>query len=68
MAPMMVNMKSSTTFIIKNWKTSLTGVLVAILAILKIKDVIDIETLTIIITLLTSAGFLASKDADKSGV
>lgn len=61
-------MKSITTFIIKNWKTSLTGVLVAILAILKIKDVIDIETLTIIITLLTSAGFLASKDADKSGV
>lgn len=56
------------TFLIKNWKTTAIGVAMATVAFLKVKNVIDGDTVTYVLAVLGALGFAASKDADKSGL
>ena len=51
-----------------NWKTTLGGVLIAIVGVLLQSGVITSEIAGIITTILISLGFLAAKDGDKTGV
>jgi len=55
-------------FLLKNWKTTLGGLLVFILTILKGSDLITTEVFISILGLLTALGFIAAKDGDKTGV
>lgn len=61
-------MKTITTFLLKNWKTTLGGVLILVLTGLKADDKISTELFTTLVGVLTALGFAASKDADKKGV
>lgn len=51
--------------IIKNFKTSISGVLVIICIILNFCNVITVEQLTVSTGLFVSLGLLASKDSEK---
>lgn len=55
-------------FFIKNWKTSVGGILIATAAFLKTKAIIDSDTLTYVIAIITSLGLIAAKDADQTGL
>lgn len=60
-------MKKLKNFLIKNWKTSIAGVVVAIATYLKVANVIDANTFTLIGSLATAIGLMLAKDSDKSG-
>jgi len=54
--------------ILKNWKTTLSGVLIAGLAFVNYKGFITTDELLLITSLLTSLGLIVAKDGDKTGV
>jgi hypothetical protein len=54
-------------FFIKNWKTTLGGIVVIILTGLHAQGKIGQDLFTTLIGLLTAAGLIAAKDADKTG-
>ena len=60
-----INMKN---FLVKNWKTSLAGIAIAVAAFLKAKGVIDGDTLTLILSVLGSIGLIIAKDGDQTGL
>ena len=60
-------MKKLKNFLIKNWKTSIAGVVVAIATYLKAANVIDVNAFTLIGSLTTAVGLMLAKDSDKSG-
>ena len=55
-------------FLIKNWKTTVGGILIGIVAILAGADIISKEVAATIIAILTGLGFVVAKDGDKTGV
>ena len=55
-------------FLVKNWKTSLAGIAIAVAAFLKAKGVIDGDTLTLILSVLGSIGLIIAKDGDQTGL
>lgn len=55
-------------FLVKNWKTSIAGIAIAIAAFLKAKQIIDADTLTLILSVLGSIGLILAKDGDQTGV
>jgi hypothetical protein len=61
-------MKNLWTFLITNWKTTLSGFLFLIVAVLLKSGTITPEISTIILSVLGFLGFSAAKDADKTGV
>jgi hypothetical protein len=54
--------------IIKNWKTTLAGVLVAGNTFALAKGIIDKDTFTFILGVLLSLGLIGAKDGDQTGV
>ena len=56
------------SFLIKNWKTTLGGILIGITAILLNAGIITAEIASVITTVLIALGFIAAKDGDKSGL
>lgn len=54
--------------IIKNWKTSLSATLIAILTGLLASGTITIEQFQVILGILSSIGFYAAKDFNISGM
>ena len=54
-------------FFIKNWKTSIGGILALIVTLLVQAEVISAEIGTMFTGLLVGLGFIASKDANKTG-
>ena len=55
-------------FLVKNWKTSLAGIAIAVAAFLKAKEIIDGDTLTLIWSVLGSIGLIIAKDGDQTGL
>ena len=55
-------------FLVKNWKTSLAGIAIAVAAFLKAKEIIDGDTLTLILSVLGSIGLIIAKDGDQTGL
>jgi hypothetical protein len=53
---------------LKNWKTSLAGVLVAGLTFAVAKGYIDKDTYFLIFGILVSLGLINAKDGDQTGV
>lgn len=60
-------MKKLKNFLVKNWKTSIAGVIVAIATYLKVSNVIDVNAFTLIGSLTTAIGLMLAKDSDKTG-
>jgi len=60
-------MKKIKNFLVKNWKTSIAGVVVAIATYLKVSNVIDANAFTLIGSLTTAIGLMLAKDSDKTG-
>ena len=60
-------MKEIKNFLVKNWKTSIAGVIVAIATYLKVSNVIDANAFTLIGSLTTAIGLMLAKDSDKTG-
>ena len=60
-------MKKIKNFLVKNWKTSIAGVIVAIATYLKVSNVIDANAFTLIGSLTTAIGLMLAKDSDKTG-
>lgn len=56
------------SFLLKNWKTTLGGLLSLIVLILTGSGVISVEIGGIITTILISLGLIAAKDGDKTGL
>lgn len=56
------------SFLLKNWKTTLGGILVAIATLLWQSGVIDATTFGVIQSILVALGFAVAKDGDKTGV
>ena len=54
--------------ILKNWKTTALGIALAVAAFLKAKQVIDADTLTLIISVLGALGLIVAKDGDQTGL
>lgn len=55
-------------FFAKNWKTTLGGILIAIVGVLLQSGVITADIASVITTILIALGFIAAKDGDKTGV
>ena len=55
-------------FLIKNWKTGLSGISVLVLVGLYVYKIIDTEQFLTIFGTLVGIGFIASKDGDKTGI
>jgi hypothetical protein len=55
-------------FFIKNWKTTVAGVSLAVATFLKAKGIIDEATYVLVIGVLTSIGLFAAKDGDQTGL
>ena len=60
-------MKKIKNFLVKNWKTSIAGVIVAIATYLKVSNVIDANAFTLIGSLTPAIGLMLAKDSDKTG-
>ena len=60
-------MKKIKNFLVKNWKTSIAGVIVAIATYLKVSNVIDANAFTLIGSLTNAIGLMLAKDSDKTG-
>lgn len=54
-------------YLIKNWKTTLAGLLIAVLTALKYSGKITPETYEIFLGILSASGLLAAKDSNISG-
>ena len=50
----------------KSYKTTIAGILLPIIAFLQTKQAIDADTATFLLSIAAGAGFIASKDGDKS--
>ena len=59
--------KKLKNFLVKNWKTSIAGVVVAIATYLKVANIIDANAFTLIGSLTTAIGLMLAKDSDKTG-
>lgn len=59
-------MKKAYLFIVKNWKTTIIGILTSILTYLLSTNKIDNNQYELILGLLISIGYVLSKDGDKS--
>ncbi len=55
-------------FLVKNWKTGLSGTLVLILVGLYVYKIIDTEQFLTIFGTLVGIGLIVSKDGDKTGI
>jgi hypothetical protein len=55
-------------FFSKNWKTTLGGMLIALLTALQVGGVIGPEIYGVLLGILTALGLVAAKDANKTGV
>jgi hypothetical protein len=51
----------------KSWKTTAAGLLIVVFIGLYLAKIIDGEQLSVAVSTLAGAGFIASKDGDKSG-
>lgn len=51
-------------YLFSNWKTTVVGLIIAILTALKYSGKIPPEVFELIVGALASAGFVASKDSD----
>jgi len=60
-------MKKFRNFLVKNWKTTIAGVVVAVATYLKASDIIDTNAFTLIGSLTTAIGLMLAKDSDKTG-
>ena len=60
-------MKNIYLFLIKNWKTSVSGIIVAILVYLQQIGVITESQFTLYTSVMVAIGFLFSKDGDETG-
>ncbi len=56
------------SFLVKNWKTTLGGLLIAVATILWQAGIITSEIFAMITAILTTLGFISAKDGDKTGV
>ena len=59
-------MEKAYLFIVKNWKTTIIGILTSILTYLLSTNKIDNNQYELILGLLISIGYVLSKDGDKS--
>jgi len=55
-------------FLIKNWKTGLSGILILTLVGLYVYKIIDTEQFLTIFATLTGIGLIVGKDGDKTGI
>ena len=62
-----IKKKKIKNFLVKNWKTSIAGVIVAIATYLKVANIIDANAFTLIGSLTTAIGLMLAKDSDKTG-
>lgn len=60
-------MRKFKNFLVKNWKTTIAGVIVAIATYLKVVNIIDANAFTLIGSLTTAVGLMLAKDSDKTG-
>ena len=59
-------MKKTYLFIVKNWKTTIIGILTSILTYLLSTNKIDNNQYELILGLLISIGYILTKDGDKT--
>ncbi len=55
-------------FVVKNWKTTASGILIFVILGVYLLNKITIEQFMTATSFLVSVGFIASKDGDKTGI
>lgn len=60
-------MKKLKNFLVKNWKTSIAGVVVVVATYLKVANIVDANAFALIGSLTTDIGLMLAKNSDKTG-